>query len=102
MGVPVRILDTLLLEAPDCVESSRRERGSVVEKNLQRQLFSVQDAAEFLGVSDSTIRRYISDGRLSAYRLGDERLIRIQRQDLESLLSPIEPNKPLEGVDAEV
>jgi len=56
---------------------------------MQKELFSVQEAAEFLGVSESTIRRYISDGRLLAYRLGDERLIRIKRQDLDKLLSPI-------------
>jgi excisionase family DNA binding protein len=56
---------------------------------MQKALFSVQEAAEFLGVSESTIRRYISDGRLLAYRLGDERLIRIKRQHLDKLLSPI-------------
>jgi len=58
-------------------------------EKVQKELFSVQEAAEFLGVSESTIRRYISDGRLLAYRLGDERLIRIKRHDLGKLLSPI-------------
>jgi len=58
-------------------------------QNMQKELFSVQEAAEFLGISESTIRRYVSDGRLLAYRLGDERLIRIKRQDLDKLLSPI-------------
>ena len=58
-------------------------------EEMQKELFSVQEAAEFLGVSESTIRRYVSDGRLLAYRLGDERLIRIKRQDLDKLLSPI-------------
>jgi len=58
-------------------------------EEMQKELFSVQKAAESLGVSESTIRRYISDGRLLAYRLGDERLIRIRRQDLDKLLSPI-------------
>ena len=60
-------------------------------EEMQKELFSVQEAAEFLGVSESTIRRYVSDGRLLAYRLGDERLIRIKRQDLDKLLSPIAP-----------
>ena len=58
-------------------------------EEMQNELFSVKEAAEFLGVSESTIRRYISDGRLLAYRLGNGRLIRIKRQDLEKLLSPI-------------
>lgn len=58
-------------------------------KEIQKELFSVEETAEFLGVSESTVRRYISNGKLSAYRLGDERLIRIKRQDLDKLLSPI-------------
>ena len=56
---------------------------------MQKELFSVQEAAEFLGISESTIRRYISGGQLLAYRLNNDRLIRIKRQDLEKLLSPI-------------
>jgi len=61
-------------------------------KEMLKELFSVREAAEFLAVSEGTIRRYISDGRLPAYRLGNERLIRIRRQDLERLLSPINPS----------
>ena len=60
----------------------------MIEK-MKEQLLSVQEAAEFLGVSESTVRRYISNGQLQAYRLGNERLIRIKWQDLEKLLSPI-------------
>ena len=66
-------------------------------EEMQKELFSVQEAAEFLGVSESTIRRYVSDGRLLAYRLGDERLIRIKRQDLDKLLSPINAGNDKEG-----
>ncbi len=66
-------------------------------EEMQKELFSVQEAAEFLGVSESTIRRYVSDGRLLAYRLGDERLIRIKRQDLDKLLSPINAGNDEEG-----
>ena len=58
--------------------------------NIEKELLSVQETAQHLGVSESTVRRYISDGRLPAYRLGDERLIRIKREDLQGLLSPIE------------
>ena len=60
----------------------------MVGETLQ-ELFSVQQATELLGVSESTVRRYIDDGRLPAYRLAGERLIRITRSDLEALLSPI-------------
>ena len=62
-------------------------------EKIKNDLFSVQEAAEFLGISKSTIYRYISDGRLSAYRLGQKRLIRIKRQDLDKLLIPINPSE---------
>jgi len=62
-----------------------------------KELFSVQEVAKFLGVSENTVRRYILDGRLSAYRLGSGRLIRIRREDLEGLLIPIKPGNDGEG-----
>lgn len=55
----------------------------------QKELFSVQEAANFLGLSVSTIRRYIYDRRLPAYRVANERLLRIRRDDLEALLDPV-------------
>jgi len=55
----------------------------------QKEFFSVKEAAEFLGLSVSTIRRYIYDHRLRAYKVAGERLIRIRREDLEALLEPM-------------
>lgn len=49
---------------------------------------SIADAAEHLGVSEKTIRNYIARGTLPAYRLGN-RAIRIDRRDLDALLTPI-------------
>lgn len=53
----------------------------------RRTLFSVQEAAEFLWVSPTTIRRYLSSGHPPAYRVGAERLIK--REDLTALLRPV-------------
>lgn len=60
-----------------------------VKQQRRKELFSVQEAAEFLGLSVSTIRRYIRDGRLPAYRVAGERLLRVRRDDLKALLSPV-------------
>ena len=60
-----------------------------VKEQRRKGLFSVQEAAELLGLSVSTIRRYIRDGRLPAYRVAGERLLRIRRDDLGALLSPV-------------
>jgi excisionase family DNA binding protein len=55
----------------------------------QKELFSVQEAADCLGLSVSTVRRYIQDQRLPAYRVAGERVLRIRRDNLEALLAPV-------------
>ena len=66
-----------------------RLRQEAIKGQTRKELFSVQEAAEFLGLSVSTVRRYIRDGRLPAYRVAGERLLRIRRDDLEALLRPV-------------
>jgi excisionase family DNA binding protein len=49
---------------------------------------TIKQAAEFFGVDIKTIRRWIAQGRLSAYRVGP-RLIRIERDSILKLCKPI-------------
>lgn len=51
------------------------------------ELLTVQEAALRLKVSAVTIKRYLKQGRLRAYRVGP-RAIRIRRGDVEHLLLP--------------
>lgn len=53
-------------------------------------MLKVADAAEYVGVTTKTIRRWISSGHLPASRLGPK-LIRIRRADLDACLGVIEP-----------
>ncbi len=53
-----------------------------------RQRLTLTAAAEYLDVSERTLRRYIAEGRLPAYRLG-KRQIRIEVADLDKLVQPI-------------
>ena len=55
---------------------------------------TVEKAAEDLGVSAETIRRWIRDGRLIAYRVGPRRL----RVDLESLDGMVQGTPATVGV----
>lgn len=48
---------------------------------------TVQDAAEYFGVSTRTVRRWLNSGRISGYRVGPT-LIRV---DLDSLDSAVRP-----------
>ena len=49
---------------------------------------SLSEAAEMLGVTTKTIRRYIAARKLPAYRVGP-RLIRVDVADIEALLKPV-------------
>lgn len=47
------------------------------------------ESAQYLGVTDRTIRNYVARGVLPARRVRGSRLIRIDRADLDALLRPI-------------
>lgn len=54
------------------------------------ELLTVQEAATRLKVSAVTVKRYLKQGRLRAYRVGP-RAIRIRRDDVEYLPQPSRP-----------
>jgi excisionase family DNA binding protein len=57
-------------------------------RQLPRQLITLSAAAEQLGVCTRTIRRWISEGELRAYRVGP-RILRVDQADLDKLLRPL-------------
>jgi excisionase family DNA binding protein len=56
-------------------------------KSVQR-LDSLNNAADYAGVHVKTIRRWISAGRLTGYRLGP-RLIKVDLDQIDAMLTPI-------------
>jgi excisionase family DNA binding protein len=54
---------------------------------------SLDDAAETLDCSKRHLRRLIADGKLPAYTVGTNRVIRIDRDDLKALLQPVVPTR---------
>jgi excisionase family DNA binding protein len=61
-----------------------------------RELLTVEQAAQYLQVSQSSIRSYIRQGRLQAFRIAGKRKVLIPRAALLALLEPARP----EDVDA--
>lgn len=51
----------------------------------KRRWIDQREAAEYLGITDRTLRRMIAAGDLPAYRLGP-RLLRIDVGDLDALM----------------
>lgn len=50
---------------------------------------SIPNAAEYLGVDVSTVREWITDGRLKAYRLGPK-VIRLRRSEIDAALTQVQ------------
>ncbi len=53
-----------------------------------RRYESIPQAAERAGVTTRTIRRWIAQGELTAYRAG-KRMIRLDADELDNMLKPI-------------
>lgn len=54
---------------------------------LQRRYATLKQAAEYLGVTDRTIRQMIADGRLTGYRSGS-RLVRVDFNEIDDVMKP--------------
>jgi excisionase family DNA binding protein len=52
-----------------------------------RRYARLQEAADYLGVTDRTIRQMIADGRLTGYRSGS-RLVRVDLNELDAAMQP--------------
>jgi excisionase family DNA binding protein len=50
---------------------------------------TIRETATLLAFSTRTIHRYIAGGKLKAYLVAGEKTIRIKREDVDALLSPI-------------
>ncbi|CAM3129791.1 excisionase family DNA binding protein [Williamsia muralis] len=55
--------------------------------SVPRRYVSIADAAEYLGVTDRTVRQMIADGRLTGYRNGT-RLIRLDLNQVDAAMTP--------------
>src|SRR5271165_4481039 len=56
---------------------------------MDKELYSVEQVAERLGLHVKTVRTYVREGRLKAVRIGKQ--YRIAREDLEALTGRPEP-----------
>ncbi len=92
-GISMEVLRTRAREAiaasPAPAVSDAAPAPLAVAPASSRELLTVDQAAEFLGVHHQTLRGYIKSGKLPAYRLAGEKVLRIKREDLMALLEPV-------------
>jgi excisionase family DNA binding protein len=61
-----------------------------------KEWFKVEEAAEYLSVSKRTIYKLTQDGRLPAFRIGQERHRRFRREDLDKVPQIMEETRGVE------
>lgn len=66
--------------------SNRYERRNP-DKAERRRYAKLTEAAEYLGVTDRTVRQMIADGRLTGYRSGN-RLVRVDLNEIDAAMKP--------------
>lgn len=56
-------------------------KNSLLDKELNRML-TITEAAELLGVSCSSLRRYANEGKIKVYRVGSGKHRRFRKRDV--------------------
>lgn len=65
---------------------------------VTKEWFTVKEAAEYLCVSRRTIYKLTEEGRLPAFRIGQERHRRFRKEDLDKAPRRGEETENLEGI----
>jgi excisionase family DNA binding protein len=65
---------------------------------ITKEWFTVEEAAEYLCVSKRTIYKLTREGRLPAFRIGQERHRRFRKEDLDKVPRLSENIRNLEGI----
>jgi excisionase family DNA binding protein len=69
------------------ITSLSRRPTSDAPNGATRRYVKIAEAAEYLQVTDRTIRQMIADGRLTAYRSGT-RLVRLDLNEINAAMRP--------------
>ena len=62
-------------------EYTEELKNALLDRELNRML-TITEAAEILGVSCTSLRRYANEGKIKAYRVGSGRHRRFRKRDV--------------------
>ena len=77
-----------------------RENHTRMESE-SRDLLTVEQAAQYLQLSQSSIRSYIRQGKLNAFRIAGKRKVLIPRTELLKLLEPARAHEVEQALDVD-
>ncbi len=69
-------------------DKQQARNNDIHSNGEERQLLTVEQAAQYLQLSASSIRSYIRQGKLKAFRVAGLRKVLIARAELLALLEP--------------
>ena len=64
-----------------------------VDEKLQRRLLRLREAAEYLGIGESTLRSWLRDGRIAHVKMGHT--VRVDRVDLDQYIERSRTRVPM-------
>lgn len=82
-------------DEPTTTPFLRHQKGSEAAAQASARLapmMGIEETATLLDVSQTTIRRLIKDGRLTAYRIGGQ--FRISQEDVRAYLATVRHGRP--------
>ena len=77
--------------AAPAASARRAQRASHNPPPVARRYYTVDQAAALYGVNSRTVRKWLTEGRLTAYRVGG-RLIRLDAAEVEALAVRCDPS----------
>jgi excisionase family DNA binding protein len=72
---------------PTLPPKPRPSRSDTPNRAQRRRYVKISEAAEYLDVTERTIRAMVYDGRLTAYRSG-RRLVRLDLNEIDAAMDP--------------
>ena len=76
-----------ILLAVNSIQPTNRATRRHPDRTLGRRYASLQEAAVYMGVTDRTIRQWISEGRITGYRI-NARVIRVDLNEVDEAMQP--------------
>ena len=94
MRVPLPLLLAVAAAVAPNANRAIRRRTKVVPPNtdaagIPKPAITIQRAAKTYDIAYSTLRQWIREGRLPAYKIASGRQVRVYIEDLEALFVPV-------------